>query len=127
MRTWPSRRKIAPARTVNRWRGATSKVSIRRPAGPSLPIVAAVREQAELSRPSGAARRRVEAEVAEGLRGEEPAARRPLDEPLLDQERLDDVLDRVARLADRGGDRLDADRPAAEAFGDQRQVAAVEG
>src|SRR6185437_2166313 len=39
----------------------------------------------------------------------------------------DDILERVARLAQRRGDGLDADRPAAEAFGEQLQIAAVEG
>ena len=45
--------------------------------------------------------------------GEQPAARRALQEALLDQERLDDVLDRVARLRQRRRERLDADRAAA--------------
>ena len=61
------------------------------------------------------ARRLGEAEMAEGVRGQQAAARRALHEALLDQIGLDDVLDRVARLGQRGRDRLDADRPAAEA------------
>ena len=64
--------------------------------------------------------------MAEGLRRQQPAARRALDEALLDQERLDDLLDRVARLGERRGDGLDADRTAAEAFGDELEIAAVE-
>src|SRR6202011_4620719 len=50
------------------------------------------------------------AEMAERVRGEEPPTRRALEEPALDQERLDDVLDRVARLGERGCERLDTDR-----------------
>ena len=57
--------------------------------------------------------------MAEGLRRQQAAARRALDEALLDEEGLDDLLDGVARLRQRRGDRLDADRPAAEALGDQ--------
>jgi hypothetical protein len=45
-------------------------------------------------------------------------ARRALDEALLDQIGLDDLLDRVARLGQRGRDRLDADRAAAVILGD---------
>ena len=52
--------------------------------------------------------------MAEGVRRQKPAARRALHEALLDEIGLDDVLDRVARLGQRGGDRLDADRAAAE-------------
>ena len=51
--------------------------------------------------------------MAEGVGGEQPAARRALDEALLDQERLDDLLDGVARLRQRRRDGLDADRAAA--------------
>ena len=57
--------------------------------------------------------------MAEGVRRQEPPARRALHEALLDEIGLDDVLDRVARLGERGGDRLDADRAAAELDGDQ--------
>ena len=47
-------------------------------------------------------------------RGGHPAAGRALQEPLLDEERLQHILDRVAFLADRGGEILDADGPAGE-------------
>jgi hypothetical protein len=47
-------------------------------------------------------------------RGAHAAARRALQEALLDQERLEHVLDRVALLADRRREVVDADRPAAE-------------
>ena len=57
--------------------------------------------------------------MRERLRREQPAARRALHEALLDQEGLDDLLDRVARLGQRRGDGLDADRAAAEILGDQ--------
>src|ERR1041385_2351376 len=52
-------------------------------------------EQAELR---GVARGLGEAEMTERVRGEQPAARRALQIAALDQERLDDVLDRIARL-----------------------------
>ncbi len=67
-------------------------------------------EQPELRR---IARRLGQAEMAEGVAGDQPAARRALQEAALDQIGLDDVLDGVARLRQRGGDRLDADRAAA--------------
>ena len=59
--------------------------------------------------------------------GDQPAARRALEEALLDEERLDDLLDGVARLRQRRGERLDADRPAAIVLGDDREIAAVHG
>src|SRR5262245_37127802 len=81
-------------------------------------------EQPELRR---IARGLGEAEVAEGVRGQQPAARRALDEALLDHERLDDLLDRVARLRERRSDGLDPDRAAAVVLGDHRDVAPVHG
>src|SRR5437868_285723 len=51
-------------------------------------------EQLELRR---IARRLGEAEVAEGVAGEQAPARGALNEAFLDQERLDDLLDGVAR------------------------------
>ena len=55
-----------------------------------------------------------------------PAARRALHEALLDQIGLDDLLDGVARLAQRRGKGLDADRTAGVAFRDEREIAPVE-
>ena len=52
-------------------------------------------------------------EMPVGALGGDPAARRALQEAFLDQERLVDVLERAAVLADRGGDRLDAGGAAA--------------
>src|SRR5262245_60611596 len=52
-------------------------------------------EKSELRR---VARRLGETEMAEGMRREQPPARRALDESLLNQKRLDDLLDRIARL-----------------------------
>src|SRR5277367_5044236 len=49
------------------------------------------------------------------------AARRALHEALLQKIGLDDLLDRIARFAQGGGDRLDADWAAAERFRDQLQ------
>ena len=70
--------------------------------------------------------RRIHAEMRPCVGRQQPAARRALDEALLDQIGLDDVLDGVARFGKRRGDRLDPDRPAAEVAGDHRQVAPVE-
>ena len=65
--------------------------------------------------------------MLEGGSSQQPPARRALQEAFLDQERLDDVLDGVARLRQRGGHGIDADRPAAEALGDGREIAPVHG
>ena len=71
-------------------------------AAPSVPIdrrpliIVPLAEQPELR---GIARRLGEPKVAEGVRRQQPPARRALHEALLHQERLDDVLDGVARLA----------------------------
>src|ERR1019366_9171780 len=81
-------------------------------------------EQPELAR---IARRLLQAEMLEGMRGEQPPARRALDETLLDQERLDDVLDGVARLAQCGGHGVDADRPVAITDRNGSEIAPVHG
>src|SRR5690348_6788631 len=85
-------------------------------------IVVAVAEQAELR---GIARGLGEAEMAEGVRGQQPSARGALQIAALDQIGLDDVLDGVARLRERGRHGLDADRAAAVVERDGREVAAV--
>src|SRR5262245_31999315 len=57
------------------------------------------------------------------------AARRAVEVALLDQERLVDVLDRAAVLADRRGERVEPDRSAAvllDERAEQRPVHAVE-
>ena len=61
----------------------------------SLGLLLRIAEQLELGR---IARRLGKAEVTKGVRGEQAPARGPLQQALLDQERLDDFLDRVARL-----------------------------
>src|SRR5690606_4302530 len=81
-------------------------------------------EQARLH--AGEALRRRQAEVLESLRRQHPPARRALDEALLDEIGLDDLFDRVARLAQPRRDRLDADRPAAVVLGDVGQIPPVE-
>src|SRR5947207_4410881 len=73
----------------------------------------------------GIARRLGKPEMSEGMRGQQPSARGALDEALLDQERLDDLLDGVARLGKRRSDRLDADGTAAVILRDRREVTAV--
>ena len=58
-----------------------------------------------------------QAEVAVGAGGGHPAARGALEQPLLEQVRLVDVLDRVGRLPHAVGQRAEADRPALEGLG----------
>ena len=55
-----------------------------------------------------------ETQIAKARRVTHAAARRALQEALLQQKRLDDFLDGVARFAERRGDSFHADRPAAE-------------
>ena len=59
-------------------------------------------------------------------RRDDAAARRALEQAQLEQERLVDVLDRVGLLADRHGQRREADRPAREPPGDRLRIAAVD-
>src|SRR5262249_34956578 len=63
----------------------------------------------------------------EGMRRQQPTARRALQESSLDQKRLDDLLDRVARLRQRRRDGLDSDRAAAVVLRNHREVAPVHG
>ena len=63
---------------------------------------------------------------AKALCGEHAAARGARDEALLQQIGLDDFLDGVARLGQRRGDGLDADRAAAVIHGDAAQIAMIE-
>src|SRR5207249_5584637 len=78
-----------------------------------------------LLRPSR--RRRVDApaEVRVGERGGDPALRRAHQVAFLDEEGLVDVLDGVALLGDRSGERLDPDRTPREAVDDGEQQRAV--
>src|SRR5215469_5800527 len=87
-------------------------------------LVLALPEQTELRR---IARGLGEAEVAEGVRGQQPPARRALDEAALDQEWLDDLLDGVARLRQSSRDGLDPDRAAAVVERHHGEIAAVHG
>src|SRR6516162_9728564 len=64
-------------------------------------------------------------EMTEGVRGQEPTARRALEKTFLDQKRLDDFLDGVARLGERRRDSLDSDRTAAVVLRDRGEVAPV--
>src|SRR6202165_5770361 len=73
-------------------------------------VVAFAAEQSELRR---IACRLGKAEVAEGMRGQQPPARGALQITALDQKRLDDVLDRIARLRQCRGHRFHADPTAA--------------
>src|SRR5207249_2257602 len=64
-------------------------------------------------------------EVRVGEGGRHPALRGADEEPLLDEEGLVDVLDRVPLLPDRGRERVEADRPAGELVDDGEEQRAV--
>src|SRR3982075_3717629 len=81
-----------------------------------------VAEQSELRR---IARGLGKAEMLEGVRGQEPSARRALQIAALDQEGLDDVLDGIARLRQRRRHGLHADRPAAVVHRDGGEITPV--
>src|SRR5665213_555661 len=106
----PSTSAVTRKRTRPQWH-PPSMVRI----GPFSLGVVAIREQSELRR---IARRLGQAEMLEGVAGDQPPARRALQKALLDQERLDDLFDGVARLRQRGCECLDADRAAAVVLGD---------
>ena len=63
--------------------------------------------------------------MPERERGQQPAARGALQIAALDQERLDDVLDGIARLLQRRGHGFHADRAAAIIHRYRREVAPV--
>src|SRR6266852_3992102 len=96
----------------------------RYPAVPALIVALAVAEQSELCR---IARGLGEPEMAERVRGQQPAARGALQVAALDQERLDDVLDRIARLRQRRGHGLYSHRTAAVIHRDRREITPVHG
>src|SRR4029077_7318844 len=63
--------------------------------------------------------------MTEGVGCQKPAAWRALHKAKLDEIGLDDVLDRIARLGERGGDGLDSDWTAAELEGDGVQITPI--
>ena len=77
--------------------------------------------------PGAAPRRRLQAEMREGGVAHEPPARRALDEPALQQIRLDHVLESASLFGQRRRQGLDAHRPASVVLDDARQIAAIEG
>src|ERR1700736_4125716 len=79
-------------------------------------------EKIELGRQ---ARRHRQIEVTEGNPGQHAAAWRALNKALLDQERLDYLLDDVALVAERRRYRLDPDRAAGVVLGNAAQVTPV--
>src|SRR5882757_6668048 len=79
-------------------------------AGTASVFVILVTKQPKLRRIS---RGLSEAEMPEGMRGQEPPARRTLQIAALNQERLDDVFDGVARLGQCCRHGFHADRAAA--------------
>src|SRR5579863_10259971 len=110
-------------RTGNRWRAPSS-----RPTGgwssinPSAIDVGLGAQEVELT--LEIARRR-QPEMAPALQRQHAAARRTLDQALLDQERLDDLLEHVALLGERRREGFDADRAALIGLGDAAHIAMV--
>src|SRR5690349_17335846 len=100
---------------------AAPRVTVARAA---ILLVLFAREQPELAR---VALRLGEAEMLERRAGEQSSPRRALEKALLDQIRLYDVLERVARLRQGRGDGVDADRAAAIVERDRREIAPVHG
>src|SRR5690349_1723168 len=68
-----------------------------------------------------------EAEMTEGVRGKKPTTWGALQIAALNQKRLDNVFDGVARLRQCRRHRFDADRAAAVIHGNRREVAPVHG
>src|SRR5947208_16221243 len=106
--------------------GRICRPSVIRPArsGHSRSVIAVSKRQDALG-DLGPLRYR-ETQMPECMRRQQAAARRATDETLLNEKRLDDFLDCIARLRERGGDGFDADRSAGEIDRDAAQVAAVE-
>src|SRR5579863_9813800 len=69
--------------------------------------------------------RRHQSEMAPALRRHHAAAWRALDQALLDQEGLDDFLEHVALLGERGRQGLNPDRTALIGLGDAAHIAVV--
>src|SRR4029079_13770771 len=80
------------------------------------------RKETELARVARGLR---QAKVLERQAGEQSSARRALQEALLDQKRLDNVLDRITWLGECRCQRIDSHRPATVIFCDCLEVAAV--
>ena len=59
-------------------------------------------------------------------RQKQAASRRAIDKPKLDQKRLDNIFQSIARLAQCGGHCVNTNRPAHEFFGHHLQIAVVE-
>src|SRR5438552_3426675 len=84
--------------------------------------ITSCRDQVERRRIAGRFRK---PEMAERMAGEQPPARRALHEAALDEERLDDVLDGVARFGERRRECIDPDRAAAVMERDRLEIAAI--
>ena len=86
-----------------------------------------VRPAQSSKRPAGALLGRCrEAEMLPGLRRQHPSARCAGNQALLQQVWLDHILDRIARLRQRGSEGFNTDRTAAVILRDAGQVAAIE-
>src|SRR5277367_5648112 len=87
-------------------------------------LISVIRKKTGLRR---IARRGGQAQMRERRARNNASARCTLHEALLQQIGLDDFLDGVARFAERRRNGFDADRASAKGFGDQLQIALVEG
>src|SRR5436190_1083826 len=66
-----------------------------------------------------------ESEILVRVASRDAAPRRPIQKTDLDQKRFVDVFDRVLLFADRGGDRVEADRTAPELVDDRAEQLAI--
>ena len=64
--------------------------------------------------------------MLEGMRRQKAPPRGAVEKPDLQEIGLDNILNRIARFRKRGGNRIDAHRPAAEIDGNAVQVAMVQ-
>src|SRR5262245_3285872 len=85
------------------------------------------RSLAEQTKLRGIARRLGKTEMAEGVRRQQPTARSALEETALDQERLYNFLDCVARFRQRRRHGFDSNRTTAIVLSDRGEVAPVHG
>ena len=111
-----------------RWQGCQHCELVNRslPVPPAIVVVLAPDSSNRPIWGVDAARRAGQPQVLVGPQRQHAPARRAADEALLQQERLDDLLQRVARLRQGRRQRLDADRAAVVVAGDAGEVAVVE-
>src|SRR5439155_7080441 len=107
---------------------STSTTPTRASSAPSAmsALLTSFRRSLEEAGLAGGRRRRLLAQVPVRLAGHAPTVRRPHDEADLEEIRLDHLGQRLRLVVDGGGDRFEADRPAAVMVDDRGEEAPVE-